>query len=337
MASLAVEKRRAKFLRDCELTKEVIHSFWYTVRELANIYYNHKKRSSEYKELWVYVTQMFLQKPQFFHSIKFRVKDPKSLIYKILKKKGITSDNYTEEIDDLLWVRVLMLDKKKRKDIHKFIVDKWELKEKIAYFVDENDKISYEKDFESKDIKKSKRWYSSLHYIIKIKPTMKEVSIEIQVRSLLEEVWWEVDHLLRYKKAPDSQKWPTIGVWLNILNSFVIKWNELVSFLFKVNNEGIRMKDLQKMIKLINDSSLTKPEKEQFSKQIYPFYNLGNYISKDISNLSESLSKLNNKFQKDFWPTLQEIIKQQKYVKEQIEKIQIFPNIEHWRNNKEYK
>ena len=337
MVSETGEKRREKFLKDCELTPEIIEEFWYTVTELMSIYDNHKKRSWEYKELWVYITQIFLQKPHIFHSIKFRVKDPKSLIYKILKKKWVTLNNYTEEIDDLLWVRALIIDKKNRKDIHKFIVDKWELKEKIAYFVNENDEISYKKDFYPKEIKKSGRWYSSLHYIIKTKPTIQAVSVEIQVRSLLEEAWWEVDHLLRYKKDLDNQKWPTIGVWLNILNSFVIKWNELVSFLFEVYHKGVLMKDIQKMKILIKESTLPESEKEELYKELYSFLGLGGFISKDISSLTERFLKLRDDYQKVFWPVLQDIIKQQQYIKDTIGKIQTIPNIEYGRNNKEYK
>jgi hypothetical protein len=45
--------------------------------------------------------------------------------------------------------------------------------------------------------------YTSVHYVVQ--PNSRtELTCEIQVRTLMEEVWGEVDHLINYPKAADS-------------------------------------------------------------------------------------------------------------------------------------
>jgi ppGpp synthetase/RelA/SpoT-type nucleotidyltranferase len=77
------------------------------------------------------------------HSVKTRVKDPEHLIEKVIrktedkrKKHGndfqFTVENYSEEITDLIGVRVIHIFKEDWEDIHNFITGMWDVSEITA-------------------------------------------------------------------------------------------------------------------------------------------------------------------------------------------------------------
>lgn len=106
-----------KFLKMWGITQKDVDEAKCTVEELKNIYFDFKGKCPQYEALGEYIINILQQenKKKIIHSMKFRVKDPKSLIKKIVEKNQkivadgkkanrpkITFENYKKEITDFL-------------------------------------------------------------------------------------------------------------------------------------------------------------------------------------------------------------------------------------------
>jgi ppGpp synthetase/RelA/SpoT-type nucleotidyltranferase len=151
------------------------------------------------------------------HSMKSRVKDPEHLKDKLKRKadddlkkgKKITISDKTifKEVEDLAGVRLLHLHTKQLAGIHPSIMrildeHKYRIiKKPVAYTWD----IENEQFFNSIGLKPVHRhsMYTSVHYIIKANRRT-EMRCELQVRTLMEEVWGEVSHIINYPHETKS-------------------------------------------------------------------------------------------------------------------------------------
>lgn len=159
------------------------------------------------------------------HSVRYRIKDANHLIEKIVRKKiedlerDINIDNYKSQITDLIGLRALHLFKEDWLPIHEFINKTWDLAEKpIAYFRT-GDPTDYVKIFEDNGclVKEHPYGYRSVHYLLKTSPSKNTYTSEVQVRTIFEEGWSEIDHTIRYPYNRDNQ----------ILAQFLIIFNRL--------------------------------------------------------------------------------------------------------------
>ncbi|MFB5095510.1 hypothetical protein IAI44_29650 [Bacillus cereus] len=144
------------------------------------------------------------------HTVRSRVKDAEHLIDKIIRKiireKKNNSDynidikNYKSEITDLIGIRVIHLYKDQAVSIDEFIRDTWELKETPTIYYRQGDYSKQEEyqDNESFNFKVHPFGYRSWHYLIGSQATKNIHIAEIQVRTIFEEGWSEIDHKLRY-------------------------------------------------------------------------------------------------------------------------------------------
>ena len=141
------------------------------------------------------------------HSVKSRVKEPEHVIEKIIRKTPdrikkygedfqFTVENYKEQITDLIGVRAIHIFKEEWEEIHSFITGTWKVVE-ITANVREGDDT---KRFEELNIQihSRKSGYRSVHYLIESFPTNHKVIAEVQVRTIFEEGYGEIDHQLRY-------------------------------------------------------------------------------------------------------------------------------------------
>lgn len=151
---------------------------------------------------------------QGVHSVRYRVKDANGLIEKVIRKRMqnpnrvITVDNYREEITDLIGIRALHVFKNDIYGIHHFIVDTFTLKEEevpILYHRegDEKDFISMCTDCGCRP-EKHEKGYRSVHYIVATQLTRERHYVEVQVRTVFEEGWSEIDHKIRYSYKGSS-------------------------------------------------------------------------------------------------------------------------------------
>lgn len=189
---------------------------------------------------------------QLIHSTKFRVKDPEHLRNKlerkayetISKKKSftITEGNLFTKIEDLAGVRLIHLHTDQMTEIHSAIMDilgehKYILVGKpIAYTWD----IEYEQFFKSIGLKTDPRdsMYTSVHYIIE--PNRKtKMRCELQVRTLMEEVWGEVSHIIDY---PDETESIACKKQLKVLARVTSSGTRLVDSIFASKAEYKKIK-----------------------------------------------------------------------------------------------
>lgn len=145
------------------------------------------------------------------HSVKYRLKSEDHLLDKLQRKSldsnEITLDNFFDKITDLAGIRILHLYPEQLQNIHQAIKKEIINGDLVFY---ENPKaytwdIDLKSFYEQLDIVTSIKpsYYTSVHYIVMPKVGSK-IKCEIQVRTLYEEVWGEIDHSLNYPYKCDS-------------------------------------------------------------------------------------------------------------------------------------
>jgi putative GTP pyrophosphokinase len=151
------------------------------------------------------------------HSLKWRVKscdhlhdklERKMIDAKVEKKKfDITPENLFEKINDLAGCRILHLYTKQFQPIHECLT---RIFDEYKYELIEGP-IARTWDDESRDLfaqmgittKESPSLYTSVHYVIA--PNRRtRITCEIQVRTLAEELWGEVNHTINYPHESES-------------------------------------------------------------------------------------------------------------------------------------
>jgi putative GTP pyrophosphokinase len=166
------------------------------------------------------------------HSVKYRIKNPDGLVEKIIRKtidtfkkggkRSITLKNYTDEITEIVGVRILHVFKYDWFNIHDFIKNhcKYPLKENpIAYIRKGDEKLFLDSCKKSGcDVKPHPKGYRSIHYVITPFPKKKICHVEIQVRTVFEDGWSEIDHKLRYNSEKTSE---------NALDSYLLALNRI--------------------------------------------------------------------------------------------------------------
>lgn len=149
---------------------------------------------------------------RYVHSIRVRVKEPDHLRDKLERKMrealcegkplDITPENLFERINDLSGIRILHLHTRQMADIDQALKA---ILEDNRYPIVEPP-IARTWDDESREYFKqigiatvpSERMYTSVHYVIATNTVGNKSTAEIQVRTLAEELWGEVDHTLNY-------------------------------------------------------------------------------------------------------------------------------------------
>ena len=149
------------------------------------------------------------------HSMKSRLKDREHLRDKLHRKISaegadfrVTPENLLEEINDLVGVRVLHLHTRQIASIDPvlkriFKEQKYDLVEgPFARTWDDESRAFYrECGIEAQE---SPTMYTSVHYVVG-SASRTTVTCEIQVRTLMEEVWGEVDHSVNYPQPSRSR------------------------------------------------------------------------------------------------------------------------------------
>jgi putative GTP pyrophosphokinase len=177
-----------------------------------------------------------LMKTSHVHSVRYRIKNAEHVIEKIIRKRikdpkqVITIDNYKSKLTDLIGLRALHLFKEEWVPIHELITATWDLNEKPTAYYREGDSIDYKKRFEQLgcETKEHPYGYRSIHYIVKTKPAKMTYFVEIQVRTIFEEAWSEIDHKIRY---PYDQENILFSQFLLILNRLAGSADEMGTFI----------------------------------------------------------------------------------------------------------
>ena len=155
---------------------------------------------------------------EYVHSVRYRTKDPVHLADKIYRKavdkqrpRIVSADTLVRLITDLAGVRVILLYRNDWKHVDRFVADRWPPEERIAYLrADDEEDEFITAGF---DVARKRIGYRSLHYVVIEANSL--LPCEIQVRSIFDEGWAEIDHRLRY---PSLRCRPEVDAQLRILN-----------------------------------------------------------------------------------------------------------------------
>jgi len=218
---------------------ELLHKYNITQREFEDacisweelqwIYNDYSHKQEKYEEIMARFEKEYIRNTAqaHIHSYRPRVKDPEHLLVKIIRKRfssykkysGLNKDNYENYITDIIGFRVFILFKEEWTGFHEYItkqfhndkthyISDWSIKySDNGYFVEEpkahirsgdNRKI-YEGLLPDSAIFSGKI-YRSVHYTVCFQDTF----VEIQLRTLYEESWGEIDHSIVYPYYEDD-------------------------------------------------------------------------------------------------------------------------------------
>lgn len=235
MEELNVEKFKA----DYSIIDSEFKSTGLDWDKLNKIYIDFKQKIPELENIAKFLSNQLMGIKRI-HSTRFRVKDPEHLIEKIIRKKiknnsiEINIDNYYVVLTDLIGIRGLHLYKEEWLPIHKRIKENMNISKEIKVYIREGDKNNYSDKFESSEnfrIEEHKYGYRSIHYIVETKPSSDTYYAEIQIRTIFEEGWSEVDHKLRYPYNINSK---VLSQFLLILNRLAGTADEMCTFIRKL-------------------------------------------------------------------------------------------------------
>ncbi len=252
-----------EFQRKYNISDELFQSAGITWEELCYIYKDFlEKKNVKYTPIMRDFVETYLSSgfdKQGIHSIRYRVKDAEHLMAKIIRRKqdnakkyrSLTKDNYEKFLTDLIGIRCFILFKSDWKKVHLYLLanfennEKYYIKNPITDF-DENedhiylaeapkvhirngdDRTIYEELLPTANVIDDKI-YRSAHYIIKYRG----IYLEIQVRTLFEEGWGEVDHAVVY---PYFQNDPLLKEYTGLLNRVSGLADEMGSFFTKIRD-----------------------------------------------------------------------------------------------------
>jgi len=217
------------------------------IASLVDHYKNSQDRFSQFIDQ---LRGLFLgEKPltKHVHSIKWRLKNPEHLRRKLVQKLkeskksnrafAITRENLFYKVNDLVGVRILHLHTRQMKEIDRAVKGLFSdhryhiLGGPIAKTWDDESR-SY---FASIGIKteKSPSMYTSVHYEVR-ESSRRKYTFELQVRTLMEEVWGEVSHTLNYPKPTGSL---SCREQIQVLARATSTCTRLVDSIFKTHDE----------------------------------------------------------------------------------------------------
>ena len=189
---------------------------------------------------------------EFMHFIKWRVKSEDSLRAKLQRKtieskrepkqsreEFIDKSNLFDKVVDLAGVRIIHLHTEQMCQVHPLIV---EILEEHQYQLAGNPTancwdLEYEQLFQKFGIETRSResMYTTIHYDVVANQKTK-ITCELQVRSLMDEVWSEVSHRVNYPSQSPSE---SCQDQLKVLARLTTGGTRLVDSIFKTHKEAV--------------------------------------------------------------------------------------------------
>jgi putative GTP pyrophosphokinase len=165
-------------------------------------YDNDRFLYQEYGEVVLTLSKSLINDLIHPHQITFRVKDRDSLSNKLLRKNNKYSS--IKEITDIVGLRIVTYFEN---DI-----------DRIAEIFKKEFEIDYPNSIDKREVEADKFGYRSLHYVASLSKTrlglteykkFKGLKFEVQIRSILQHSWAEIEHDLGYKgesEIPETAK-----------------------------------------------------------------------------------------------------------------------------------
>ncbi len=172
---------------------------------LEQIYEHHESRRPELEHAAAFLAREVASIPGV-HDVAFRVKSGDGLVAKIIRKRrddsarDFTLKTYASQMTDLIGVRAMHLEKRGWRSIHASLSDgfrhrnppeanvaAWEETEVAEWFRDAG-----------LEVRRSENGYRSIHYVVEVPNTGGALLAEVQLRTMFENSWGEIDHDIRY-------------------------------------------------------------------------------------------------------------------------------------------
>jgi ppGpp synthetase/RelA/SpoT-type nucleotidyltranferase len=179
---------------------------------------------------------------EIVHSYKSRLKDPDHLRAKLARKRAagnpISPENLFKHITDLAGVRIIHLFQEHFAMIDSVIRRKveagdWFLGERpTAYTWDPEAEVFFRR-FDL-DVTPKPTAYTSVHYLIRPRADS-PLCCEVQVRTLFEEIWGEVDHQINYPVATNNL---ACREQILVLSKIVGAGSRLLDSLYRVHQDN---------------------------------------------------------------------------------------------------
>lgn len=250
-----MELTREQFLEKYRISEEKFEAADLSWEELQAIAADYERRRRELTRLRKEFTAEYFQDRekeiglQSYHS---RLKDTEHLLEKLVRKrvenyakyKNLSAENYMRYVTDLIGVRGLLLFREDWVRFHRYILTRFRNNPE-KYIRD------YEKDYnpaghgymaeppkvhtrlgDFSDIYLNwipeanildRKHYRAVHYIV----VYRGVYVEIQIRTLFEEGWGEIDHHILYPRKKDD---PMLKEFSELLNRLAGMGDEMGSF-----------------------------------------------------------------------------------------------------------
>ena len=227
--------RKSDVLNKFSLNEEEFHKLGLDWNDLKKVEKEYEKLRPTLDSVGRFVLDQMIDSPAI-HSLNYRLKDTDHLIEKIVRKRIespdrlISPDNFRDEITDLVGIRALHLFKEDWQGIHRYICENWDLAEKPVAYVRHGDSkriIDYYRKSDCQ-VQEHLHGYRSVHYLLQTRPKNEDFLVEVQVRTLFEEAWGEIDHRVRY---PDDQDNELLIRLSSILNRLAGDADEMGSYI----------------------------------------------------------------------------------------------------------
>ena len=206
---------------------------WADLTLIANDHLKKQRLLEETAQFFAKVIQTFPD----VHSVRWRVKDVEHLLEKIIRKKSnkekkylsINVDNYSKIVTDLIGIRALHLFKEDYLCIDENIRASWKPEEVPIVYLRQGDlpppkEIRTSRGFQ---VKNHPAGYRSVHYVVSSQGLKTKIYAELQVRTIFEEGWSEIDHRVRYPNHLDDEM---VNYFLAIFNRMAGSADEMGSF-----------------------------------------------------------------------------------------------------------
>lgn len=248
---------------------------WEALEEIAEDHNEQRERLRDSAEFFARVVQRF----SGVHSVRWRIKETDHLLEKIIRKrsegsvkyKEIDKSNYFEIVTDLIGLRALHLFKDECFSIDHSLRNLWSPAESPIAYIRAGDPVDLVERFTEigLEIKNHPAGYRSIHYVVSTQPMNRKVYAEIQVRTIFEEGWSEIDHRVRYPNFSDDQ---LVSYFLTIFNRLAGSADEMGTFVqglteaLTVRDDGLTRANREKEEALATMESVIS-ELENLKKQ----------------------------------------------------------------------
>ena len=206
---------------------------WNSLLEIANDHENNFPVLLQSADFFAKLIQAF----PVVHSVRWRVKNPEHLIEKIVRKrangeekyKDVNLQNYYTVVTDLIGIRALHLFKDDCFAIDRLLTANWQPIETPIVYTRAGDHEDFLAKLQAQgfEIKSHPAGYRSVHYVFASQPLARKVMMEVQVRTIFEEGWSEIDHKVRY---PNFSENPLVSYLLTIFNRMAGSADEMGGF-----------------------------------------------------------------------------------------------------------